>query len=117
MKRDTYVFQERHEGQRPHDRAHAADDVLAWRDVPACGPDAVEDVERRRADVRVYHSYIPHHISTSVSHYRERGEWRDAPRVWKLSTSSPLSGQAADLLGGWDLAGQEKPEETYKIDC
>jgi hypothetical protein len=30
-----------------------------------------------------------------------------------IGTGSPLGRQVADLLFGWDLAGEEEPEETF----
>jgi hypothetical protein len=32
--------------------------------------------------------------------------------LWHLGAGSPVGGQITDLLLGWNLAGEKKPEET-----
>jgi len=51
-----------------------------------------------------------------LSHWVE-GVWAAVKKLlnelWHIRTSSPLSGQALDLSLGWDLTGQEEPEDTF----
>lgn len=53
---------------------------------------------------------------------RELGHWMEVvgaaveelhDELGYVGSRSPLSGQITDLLLGWDLAGQEEPEETW----
>lgn len=53
MEANTDVFQQRKQRQGPDDRTDTTDYILLGRDGSTGGPNAVEDVKRRSADVGI----------------------------------------------------------------
>ncbi len=57
-KKGTHVFKEGEKCQRPNDGANSSNDIFLGRYGARCGPDSIEDIQRRGADIRVDNAYI-----------------------------------------------------------
>lgn len=51
--RDTHIFDQGKQGDRPNNRANASDDVLFRWNRASCGPYTIECVEGRCSDIRI----------------------------------------------------------------